>query len=82
MPSTQHRRAEGPKELAECLTAGHPTPNIEASGDRPELPGNVISSYIVPLDPAEKAGLRRHAPGNKEVMGRHTLRIWKLSQVR
>ena len=33
---------------------------------RAELPGKVISFYIVPLDPAYKAGLAGHGPVNYE----------------
>jgi hypothetical protein len=32
---------------------------------RPELPGKVISFYIVPLDPAYEAGLAGHVPVNQ-----------------
>src|SRR4030042_1140668 len=32
------------------------------SGHWPGLPGNVISLYIVPLDPAYKVGLAGHCP--------------------
>ena len=35
---------------------------MKLSGHRPGLPGNVISLYIVPLDPAHSAGLAGHVP--------------------
>jgi hypothetical protein len=35
---------------------------VKLPGHRPGLPGNVISFYIVPLDPAYKAGLAGHTP--------------------
>jgi len=36
--------------------------NWKLPGQRPGLPGNVISFYIVPLNPARKAGLAGHVP--------------------
>jgi len=35
---------------------------VKPPGKRPGLPGNVISFYIVPLDPAHSAGLVEHVP--------------------
>jgi hypothetical protein len=35
---------------------------VKLFGHRPGLPGNVISFYIVPLDPAHSAGLAGHVP--------------------
>jgi hypothetical protein len=35
---------------------------MKLSTHRAELPGKVISFYIVPLDPAYKAGLAGHLP--------------------
>jgi hypothetical protein len=35
---------------------------LKLPAHRPELPGKVISFYIVPLDPAYKAGLAGHVP--------------------
>jgi len=35
---------------------------MKLPGHRPELPGNVILLYIVPLDPAHSAGLVGHVP--------------------
>jgi len=35
---------------------------VKLPGHRPGLPGNVISFYIVPLDPAYKAGPAGHFP--------------------
>ena len=36
-------------------------------GRRPGLPGKVTSSYIVPLDPAQSAGLAGHVPAKRSV---------------
>jgi len=33
-------------------------------GQRPGLPGNVVSFYIVPLDPARSVGLAGHVPAS------------------
>jgi hypothetical protein len=38
---------------------------MKLPGHRPGLPGNVISFYIVPLDPAYKAGLSGHSPAKR-----------------
>jgi hypothetical protein len=35
---------------------------MKLSGQRPELTGNLVSFYIVPLDPAYKTGLGGHLP--------------------
>ncbi len=40
---------------------------MKLPGHRPGLPGKVISFYIVPLDPAYKAGLAGHVPVNNGV---------------
>jgi hypothetical protein len=37
---------------------------IPSGRDTASLPGKVISFYIVPLDPALKAGLAGHVPAN------------------
>jgi hypothetical protein len=37
-------------------------PNVKLPGHRPGHPGKVLSFYIVPLDPANKAGLAGHVP--------------------
>jgi hypothetical protein len=36
--------------------------NVKLLAHRPELPGDVIPFYIVPLYPAYKAGLAGHVP--------------------
>jgi hypothetical protein len=38
------------------------SPEVKLPGHRPGLPDNVISFYIVPLDPAHSAGLAGHVP--------------------
>jgi putative ABC transport system substrate-binding protein len=38
---------------------------VKLPGHRPGLPGNVISFYIVPLDPAHSAGIAGHVPAKK-----------------
>jgi len=35
---------------------------VKLSAQRAGLPGNVLSFYIVPLEPAYKAGLPGHVP--------------------
>ena len=35
---------------------------MKLPGHRPALPGNVVSFYIVPLDPAHSAWLAGHVP--------------------
>jgi len=37
-------------------------PKVKLPDHRAGLPGKVISFYIVPLDPAHKAGLAGHVP--------------------
>jgi hypothetical protein len=41
----------------------------------PEISGNVVSFYIVPLDPAHSAGLARHVP-----VKRDTLKVRRISK--
>jgi hypothetical protein len=43
-------------------------PKAKLPGHRPGLPGNVVSFYIVPLDPAYKAGLAGHIPVNDLIL--------------
>jgi hypothetical protein len=38
---------------------------MKLSGQRPELTGNLVSFYIVPLDPAYETGLAGHVPVNQ-----------------
>jgi hypothetical protein len=38
---------------------------VKPPAHRAGLPGNEISFFIVPLDPAYKAGLAEHLPVNK-----------------
>jgi hypothetical protein len=47
---------------------------LKLAGHRPGLPGDVISFYIVPLDPAQRAVFARHAPVKKEVMKKLSLK--------
>jgi hypothetical protein len=39
---------------------------MKLPGHRPALPGNVVSFYIVPLDPVNRAGLPGHIPANSD----------------
>jgi hypothetical protein len=41
---------------------------VKLPGHRPGLPGNVISLYIVPLDPAHGAGLAGHVPATQDLL--------------
>ena len=50
-----------PEDSAFLFTTPY-RPKVILAGHRPGLPGNVISFYIVPLDPAHRAGLAGHAP--------------------
>jgi hypothetical protein len=43
----------------------HGETNVKLPGHRPGLPGKVVSFYIVPLDPAYKAGLVGHVPAKR-----------------
>jgi len=48
---------------------------LKLRGHMPGLPGNVISFYIVPLDPAHSAGLAGHVP-----VKRDTLKVRRISK--
>jgi hypothetical protein len=39
--------------------------SVKPPGHRPGLPGKVVSFYIVPLDPAYKAGLVGYVPAKR-----------------
>jgi hypothetical protein len=41
---------------------------VKFPAHRAGLPGKVISFYIVPLDPAYKAGLAGHVPANRNLV--------------
>jgi hypothetical protein len=51
--------------------------SVKLPGHRPGLPGKELSFHIVPLDPADKAGLTRHLPAKITLLATY-LRVYSL----
>ena len=62
MPSAVSNVVNSEDQLPNLIEA--PRPSRQDGTGTPGLPGNVISSYIVPLDPARSARLAGHVPAN------------------
>ena len=57
--------------------------NLKLPGHRPGLPGKVTLFYIVPLDPAHRAGLAGHAPAKEKMVHQfHIISEDVISQVK